>query len=201
MNNLTTELLYIPPIIAYRFWSIYYDPNKNFFLGSISVDMIWPVKERLEAKHLSPMPHMTKMCQCGIYSLKLNKEDIHWYFGTCFGSVFIWGDIAEYQSGYISQYAYPLKITAIRCEICGVKLYGFPGEKAQALYLKNSSYYRIGFYCTEHSKPRMFTRWMVPHTDIGKKTEEVSVPFDEMPFTIKEVLDSLSVEYGITVSL
>lgn len=116
------------PYRAYRCWKVNIDKDP-ITLNSITYNIEWPIKEKMQADCMAnekwkiDNPHKTPNMshKCGLYSVKEEfKENLDlWGRGKkniVFGIVLIWGTVFEYEKGYLSQYAYPLEIYALRGE-------------------------------------------------------------------------------------
>lgn len=100
-------------IIAYRGWNII-DTVDGLRLTSLNGNM-WNPYEPLQAKcntlHSSvPVLH----CTCGIYAL----DTLEQCPGAIVGTVSLWGAYVASELGFRAQYAYPLKLTELRCVKC-----------------------------------------------------------------------------------
>ena len=105
------EGIRVGEIIAYRCW-----PINNGFLWSTAAGRAWAPGEPMKAE-----PHHLKE-GLGVYSFKerskcieeFGGEWVSYPEGVAFGTIQVWGEIVEHETGYRSEYAAVLSIDYIR---------------------------------------------------------------------------------------
>jgi hypothetical protein len=99
-------------IIAHRIWN-YVDVGNFALLESIQTRTLWPAGAPLVAHKLDPYGHSS-----GIHAFKTQQTPEQYTYAysqkekptLIRGTVYLWGDVYEFDRGYRAQYAYPAVI-------------------------------------------------------------------------------------------
>ncbi len=103
--------------VACRSWKIILTRMGLRLLSSS--DIIWPTYEKLVAVCSNGQQHIVpdRECMCGIYGMRLgNSIPID---GSVQGRVGLWGRYVQGDTGYRTQFAYPVKLESFKCSQCG----------------------------------------------------------------------------------
>ena len=103
-------------IRGFRGWELGFDGTA--FLLISSHETKWTPKEPQKAKcmrfysekHESP----DVRCTCGLYGVREARN----CQGSLLGAVEMWGRYVEHEVGWRSQFAYPVALSAVRCQTC-----------------------------------------------------------------------------------
>lgn len=137
---------YFEALTGYRVWSCF----PNGLLMGVTHSMAWPPMEphvaqcsEVEQSHLLNgryLPAPVYECSCGVYVLKQEDKAVHasptcdcyacksQWFGSVWGTCYIWGKVIEHRLGYRAQYAYPKELWSYSSERAKLveQLYGVP---------------------------------------------------------------------------
>jgi len=109
------------PIVGWRLWEML----KGGLHPYVFTDKaIWPARQVMVAQHLDgATAHLCdhgRVCGCGLYAYKelrdalemLREGSCHhpvglWGYRTVIGEVYLWGWVAEHESGYRAEFGYP----------------------------------------------------------------------------------------------
>lgn len=111
------------PIVGWRAWKLVdysrRDGTTEPRLTAIIAGEIWDPRRRFEARctrsrshsHESPWPD----CQCGAWAVRTRTDAAQRALAAggktvCYGPVYLWGRVLEFEHGYRAQYAYPQKL-------------------------------------------------------------------------------------------